>query len=88
MAKKDQLVIHPADGTYPPPDDDGGVEDPVPTPHAGETRVLLTGDDRTVLTEAYVPTTDDMFRIYVEGAGHFEHVADGEGGVWIYAPTR
>ena len=65
------------------------VEDPVPTPQTVETtRVLLTGDDRTVLTEAYVPTTADMFRIHVEGAGHFEHVADGEGGVWIYAPTR
>jgi hypothetical protein len=74
-------VKRPKSGDYP-------VEDPVPTPQTGETtRVLLTGDDRSVLTERYVPTTDNMFRIFADGQ-HFEHVAEGEGGVWIYAPTR
>lgn len=61
---------------------------PTPTPtEVPTTRVLLTGDNRTVLTERYVPTTDNMFRIYVDGQ-HYEHVEVGEGGVWIYAPTR
>jgi hypothetical protein len=60
-----------------------------PTLQEGETtRVLLTGDDRTVLTEAYVPTTPNMFRINVNGQ-FFEHVGEAaDSGTWIYAPTR
>lgn len=94
--KKDQLVIHPADEAYPrdPP------EDPVPTPTltcpplpgqqaAGDpVRVLLTGDNRDAITEAYIPAEEFDFRINVNGQ-FFEHVADAaDSGTWIFAPTR
>lgn len=65
------------------------VEDPIPTPQTGEqTRVLLTGDDRTVLTERYIPTEGFGFRIFVDGQ-HWEHVdTNADSGAWIFAPTR
>jgi hypothetical protein len=66
------------------------AQQPTVTPHEVETtRVLITGDDRTVVTEHYVPTTEFGFRIYIEGKGHFEHVAEAaDSGTWIFAPTR
>jgi len=77
------------------------VEDPVPTPTAtcpplpGQTavgdpvRVLLTGDNRIVLHEAYIPEEAFGFRISVNGQ-FFEHVDDSPEGAhtWIFAPTR
>ena len=59
------------------------------TPQTGETtRVLLTGDNRTVITEAYVPTDEFGFRINVDGQ-FYEHVGEAaDSGTWIFAPTR
>lgn len=52
------------------------------------TRVLLTGDNRTVVTEAYVPTDEFGFRIKVNDQW-FEHVGEAaDSGTWIFAPTR
>jgi hypothetical protein len=66
------------------------TQQPTVTPQEVETtRVLITGDDRTVVTEHYVPTTEFGFRIYIEGKGHFEHVGEAvDSGTWIFAPTR
>jgi len=53
-----------------------------------QTRVLLTGDNRTVVSEEYVPTSEFGFRIQVNGQW-WEHVADAaDSGTWIFAPTR
>ena len=52
------------------------------------TRVLLTGDDRTVSHEAYVPTAEYGFRIFVDGQ-HFEQIGvAADSGTTIFAPTR
>jgi hypothetical protein len=60
-----------------------------PTAQSGETtRVLLTGDSRDVVTEAYVPTEAYGFRINVNGQW-YEHVGEAaDSGTWIFAPTR
>ena len=64
------------------PVDEVGAQE-VPT-----TRVLLTGDDRTVVTEHYVPTVEYGFRINVNGVW-FEQVGiHADSGATIYAPTR
>lgn len=81
MAKKNDDAASDKQTGYP-------VEDPVPTPHEGETRVLLTGDNRSVVTEAWVPNEAFGFRINIDGQ-FFEHVADAvDSGTWIFAPTR
>lgn len=99
MAKKEQLVIHPAEGSYPrdPPEDP--IPDPRPTltcpPLPGQqaagdpVRVLLTGDNRDAITEAYIPAEAFGFRINVNGQ-FFEHVDESPEGAhtWIFAPTR
>jgi hypothetical protein len=58
-------------------------------PQTGEqTRVLLTGDDRTVVTEDYVLTAEYGFRIFVRGQ-HFEQIGvAADSGTTIFAPTR
>jgi hypothetical protein len=80
---------HPIEGVPPP-------RGPRPTPLEGRpvtregetTRVLLTGDDRTVVTEAYIPTADYGFRIIVNGQP-FEQVGEAaDSGTRIFAPTR
>lgn len=51
-------------------------------------RVILTGDDRHVYTEAYVPAADYGFRISIEGQ-HFEQIGESvESGARVFAPTR
>jgi hypothetical protein len=52
------------------------------------TRVLLTGDNRTVAHEAYIPTADFGFRIFFEGQ-HYEQIGEhADSGARIYGPTR
>lgn len=59
-----------------------------PPPSGEQTRVLLTGDNRNVVTEEWIPTAEFGFRICVKGQ-FFEHVADAvDSGTWIFAPTR
>jgi hypothetical protein len=68
---------------------------PQPTPHdevkateVPQTRVMLTGDDRIVVTEAYIPTAEYGFRIFVNGQ-HFEQIGvAADSGNTIFAPTR
>lgn len=55
---------------------------------AEQTRVMLTGDDRTVLTERYIPTAEFGFRIFVDGQ-HFEQIGEvPDSGARVFAPTR
>lgn len=78
-----------------PVEDEKRLEPPVARPKAAplpkeveQTRVLLTGDNRTVVTEAYVPTAEYGFRIKVNNQW-FEHIGEAaDSGTWIYAPTR
>lgn len=59
------------------------------TPLEGETtRVMLTDDNRVVLTERYIPTADFGFRIFVDGQ-HYEQIGVvPDSGARVYAPTR
>lgn len=59
------------------------------TPLEGETtRVMLTDDNRVVLTERYIPTAEFGFRIFVDGQ-HFEQIGEvADSGARVYAPTR
>lgn len=78
----EQLATDPPCDPPPPPP-------PTPTPtEEPQTRVLLTNDNRTVLTEAWIPTDQFGFRINV-GGQFFEHVSENDSGVtWVFAPTR
>lgn len=58
-------------------------DDPVPT-----TRVMLTGDDRNVLHEAWVPTDAYGFRIFVDDQPYEQIGVSPESGTTIFAPTR
>lgn len=85
--RNDDPTPHPNPGTAVPPPK---TTKPAPTsePPPDQTRVLLTGDHRDVVTEEWIPTAEFGFRINVRGQ-HFEHVADAvDSGTWIFAPTR
>ena len=80
----------PADAPSPkkkiPADPD--VKDDKEVPPEETTRVLLTGDNRTVVTEDWVPTAAYGFRIYLHGQW-WEHISEAvDSGTWIFAPTR
>lgn len=81
-APVEQLATDPPCDPAPPPT-------PTPTPtEEPQTRVLLTGDDRNVVTEEWIPTAAFGFRINVRGQ-FFEHVGEAvDSGTWIFAPTR
>lgn len=72
-----------------PPCPPGTTPPPAPVPQEGDlTRVLLTSDDRNVLTEEWIPTAEFGFRINVRGQ-FFEHVSENDSGAtWVFAPTR
>jgi hypothetical protein len=79
----------------PPIADERPRRGPQPTPHdevkateVPQTRVLLTGDDRTVVTEAYIPTAEYGFRIFVNGQPFEQIGVAADSGTTIFAPTR